>query len=73
MPERLDTVLTSLLTGPSLCYPCVGARTAMTAEGARAVAAHLAESIVLRRRQEERCHGCGDITETVGIEYARTH
>ena len=71
MPERLDATVTALLTGRSLCYPCVGARTTMTAEGARAVTEHLAETIVLRRRQE-RCHGCGDITETVGIDYAAT-
>ena len=72
MPERLDATLTALLTGRSLCYACIGARTALTAEGARAVAERLAETIVLRRARQERCHGCGDITETVGIDYAAT-
>jgi len=71
MPERLDVILTALLMGRFLCFACVGTRAELAPVGARAAVDHLGETIVIRRKRE-RCHTCGEITETVGIEYATT-
>ena len=68
MPERVDAILKALLTGRAMCLDCVGTRTRLTTEGARAAVDHLAARIrVIRRR--ERCHTCGNIDDTVGVEY----
>jgi hypothetical protein len=70
MPERVDAILKALLTGRSMCLNCVAARMGLTTAGAGAAVEHLAETIqVIRRR--ERCHTCGDIADTVGLEYGR--
>jgi hypothetical protein len=69
MPERLDAILIALLKGRLMCFFCIGSRLQMLAEAARAAVDHLAESTAVRRRYE-RCQTCGEITETVGIEYS---
>ena len=68
MPERVDAILKALLTGRSLCLPCVGTRTGLTTAGARAAVDHLAAVVQVTRRRD-RCHTCGNIDDTVGVEY----
>ena len=68
MPERIDAILKALLTGRSMCLDCAAARTALTTAGARAAVDHLAAVIRVTRRRE-RCHTCGNVDETVGVEY----
>ena len=68
MPERVDAILKALLTGRSMCFDCIGARTGLTTAGVRAAVDHLAAVIKVTRRRE-RCHTCGNVDDTVGVEY----
>ena len=68
MPERVDAILKALLTGRSMCLDCVGTRTGLTPAGVRAAIDHLAAIIKVPRRRE-RCHPCGNVDDTVGVEY----
>jgi hypothetical protein len=68
MPQRVDAIMTALLTGRSMCFSCIGSRIGITEEGARAAVDHLAETIAVHRRHE-RCHACGEITDTVSVDH----